>query len=103
MNEQQRSTATVDGYIVELVIIDRVAPAADKGAQALYGVRIGISGDDSGVTIALEPPSVHERGRVLLEARRLLQRKEERTQTREDRQMLTQAITNVMRAIDALP
>ncbi len=103
MNEQQRTMAISDGYLVELVTIARVEPATDKDAQALYGLRIGIRPEDSSVTIALEPPSAQERRRVLGEARRLLERKRKRATMDADRQMLTQALTNVTREIDALP
>jgi len=99
MNEQQRAVAVVQGSLTEHVIVER----ASETAQALYALRVSVRGNDPGVTIAPEPPSSRERGRVLLEAHRLLGRRRERATMETERQMLTQARINVTRAIVALP
>jgi len=103
MNEQQRIAAAVDGVMVEHVVVDRFEPASDESAQAPYTVRVAIRPDDSGVELVPAAPGVRERGRALIEARRILQEKADRTETLEDRQMLTQAIINLTREINALP
>jgi len=103
MNEQQRATAAVDGVMVEHIIVDCFEPSSDESAQAPYTVRVAIRPDNSGVELVPDAPSVRERGRALIEARRILQEKADRTETLEDRQMLTQAIINLTREINALP
>ncbi len=103
MNEQQRAIAAVQGYITEQVIVtpDEAAPGASE--HVLYTVRVSLRGDDPGVTLTPDAPSVPERGRVLLEAHRLLERRRARATLETDGQMLTQALIGVTREIDALP
>lgn len=87
MDEQQRATAAVDGYVVERVTIPRFEPSVD-GKEATYTVRVAIKAGDSRVEVAPAPPTLRERGQALLAARRVLQDKEGRTATANDRQML---------------
>jgi len=101
MNEQQRAVAAVQGSISQHVIIEPVEPVADEAEHVLYTVRVSLTEDAPGVTMTPEPSSAQEQVRVLVEACRLLERREERTATPEDRQMLTQALATVTRAIDA--
>ena len=103
MTEQQRAVAAVQGYLTEQVIVEPVEPVAGAAEHVLYTVRVSMTEDAPGVTITPEPSSTPEQGRVLVEACRLLERREERTATPEDRQMLTQALGSVTHAIDALP
>lgn len=102
MDEHQRSTAAIQGLVVEQVTIPRFEPAPDS-QEATYTVRVSIKPDDSHVEVTPPPPGVRERGQALLAARRALQDKEDRTATVNDRQMLTHAIINLTREINALP
>ncbi len=103
MNEQQRAVAAVQGYVTVQVIVERVSPAAGERQQGIYTVRVFIKTDDATVTMTPDPPNVRERQRALMEARRLLQQREERAETGHDRQMLTHAVSILTREIDALP
>lgn len=103
MNEQQRAEAAVQGSISQQVIIEGVASTSGESGHVLYTVRVSPKEDAPGVTMTPAPPSAPEQVRVLVEACRLLERREERAATPEDRQMLTQALTTVTRAIDARP
>ncbi len=100
MNEQQRETAVVQGYLTEHVIVAPVELAAGEPEHVLYTVHISIKGDAPGVTITPEPPGGLERERVLREAHRLLERRRDRATLDADRQMLTQALISVTREID---
>jgi len=103
MNEQQRSTAAGDGSIVEHVIVEPVEPVVGTSRQAFYAVRVSREGDAPDVAIVPEPPHAQERGQVLMEAHRLLERRRARATMGADHQMLTRAIMILTRAIDALP
>ncbi len=103
MNEQQRAVAVVQGYLTEHVIVAPALPAADETEHVLYTVHISITEDAPGVTITPDPPSTPERGRVLGEARRLLERRRDHAMMDADGQMLTQALIGVTREIDARP
>ena len=98
----QLGKAALDGWIGEEVTIPRFEPTPND-EQARYVVKVYIKPDDSHVEVLPQPPSVRERGQALLAARRILQEKEGRTATVNDRQMLMQAIINLTREIDALP
>ena len=103
MNEQQRAVAAVQGSISQHVIVAPVELVAGEPEHVLYTVRVSIKGDAPGVTMTPEPPSAQERGRVLGEAHRLLERRRARATMGADRQMLTQALISVTREIDAAP
>jgi len=103
MNEQQRAVAVVQGSMSQQVIVAPVEPAAGEPEHVLYTVHISITEDAPGVTITPEPPGTLERERVLSEAHRLLERRRDRAALDADRQMLTQALISVTRAIDVLP
>ncbi len=105
MDADQRAMAAVEGLVVERVTIPRFEPSSysQDAPDATYTVRVSIKPGDSHVEVTPRPPSVRERGQALLEARRILQDKEERTATVNDRQMLTHAVINLTREINALP
>jgi hypothetical protein len=103
LSNYQRGTAATDGWISEQVIIARAHPT--PGSQrAMYAVRVYVKDNDSHVEITPEPPSVQERKMAMIEARQLLQQREQDpTAPVSDHQVLTRAITNLTLEIDALP
>ena len=56
MDERQRATAAVDGYVVERVTIPRFEPEVE-GEEDAYTVRVAIKAGDSRVEVAPVPPT----------------------------------------------